>query len=80
MKPNNICQECGKKYARPPTRCMCGWYFVKSDAPNNDRSLCQFFTNGRQCEDLGSITFQTRGKDYYCGFHARMLREESFKR
>jgi hypothetical protein len=80
MTLNNVCQECGKTYAKSPTRCMCGWYFVRQDAPSNDTFLCQFFMNGKQCADAGSITFQPKGKDYYCGFHARILREESFKR
>lgn len=80
MKLNNVCHECGKTYTKTPNRCMCGWYFIKHEAPSNDPSLCQFFSDGKQCEEAGSMTFQARGKDYYCVHHARMLREESFNR
>ncbi|OGT63256.1 MAG: hypothetical protein A3E85_06090 [Gammaproteobacteria bacterium RIFCSPHIGHO2_12_FULL_45_12] len=79
MKVSKVCQECGKRYPTPPKQCMCGWHFTM-EVESNDPAFCQYFSNGRQCEELGSVTFSARSKDWYCGDHARMLREESFKR
>ncbi len=80
MKPDNVCLECGKAYSTKPVQCMCGWHFTLREVSKNNRDQCQYFTDGTQCEDTGSTTFWTRGKDWFCGYHARKLREESFKR
>lgn len=80
MRSSNVCHECGKRYSVQPKQCMCGWYFRAQEPERNDSSLCQYFTNGEQCKELGSLSFRARGNDWYCGEHARMLRDESFKR
>lgn len=84
MRPNNICQECGKVYAKVPKRCMCGWYFLKQEIKPEiaaiDSSLCQFIENGEQCSEAGSVTFKTKGTNWYCSPHAQLLREQSFIR
>lgn len=81
MIVSNVCQVCGKKYPKPPKKCMCGWFFTKQEKQRNDPSLCQFFfPNGEQCSELGTTSFRTRGSDYYCGDHVQILRDESYKR
>lgn len=80
MQSINTCHECGKRYPKPPKQCMCGWHFTKQEPERNDPLLCQFFMNGEQCKELGTVSFRTKGSDWYCGDHARMLREESYKR
>ena len=80
MKPNNVCMECGKVYSKVPKRCMCGCYFTQENTRKIDKSKCHYFTNGEQCIDPGTVTFWARSNDWFCGFHARKLREESFKR
>lgn len=80
MNLNNACGECGKKYDKIPVRCMCGWYFTKHEPVKNDPSRCQMFKDGEQCPELGTTTFRTKGNDWYCGMHARELREASFIR
>lgn len=80
MTPNNLCQECGKRYDKAPARCMCGWFFVTQEPQKNDPFLCQFFVNGKQCDEAGTMTYFARSKDLYCSRHAGMLRDKSFKR
>jgi hypothetical protein len=84
VKPINICQECGKVYAKIPKRCMCGWYFIKQEVqqetPKINSSLCHFIENGEQCPEAGSVTFKTKSTNWYCSPHAQLLREQSFKR
>lgn len=81
MRANNVCEECGKVHPKPPKKCMCGWIFIKAEVQQNNPFLCQFFfPNGKQCQELGSVSYRARGKDYYCSKHASELREESFKR
>lgn len=84
MQPNNICKECGKAYAKVPRRCMCGCYFIKQEIKQETQKtnslLCHFIENGKQCPEIGSVTFKTKSTDWYCGPHAQFLREQSYKR
>ena len=80
MSSNNVCQECKKTYDRVPKQCMCGWYFIKSEPQKNNPALCQHFPNGVQCDELGTVSLSIRGNTYYCGDHARELREKSYKK
>lgn len=59
---------------------MCGWYFIKPDIQSDDLNLCQYFENGKQCQELGSVAFKAIGLGWLCGQHAYMLREQSFKK
>lgn len=79
MTSSNVCLECRKTYDKVPKRCMCGWYFVKPEIVSNDSRLCQDFTNGKQCKEVGSVSFKGIGEGWFCSGHAHMLREKSFK-
>ena len=82
MTPNNMCPDCRKSYSHMPTRCVCGWYLTKEQVTTKtDRFACQFIkSDGSQCSDTGSPSFQTRTSDFFCWLHAQELREASFKR
>ncbi|OGT42644.1 MAG: hypothetical protein A3F13_06960 [Gammaproteobacteria bacterium RIFCSPHIGHO2_12_FULL_40_19] len=80
MMPDNICPACRKAYDRKPTRCICGWYLTSENKIAIKSSNCQYIENGKQCDKFGSVSFVIRGEDWFCGRHAHMLRNQSFKR
>lgn len=81
MKPDNLCPQCRKIYDHPPTRCVCGWYLTREQAPEKliDRLKCHYLLGGAQCNELGRISISTRSNEWYCSLHAEELREKSYQ-
>lgn len=63
-----------------PERCICGWYLVKESKSNTDNGRCLYIEESGQCEESGSVALRAKSHDWYCGDHARKLREESYQR
>jgi hypothetical protein len=80
MDTNNVCPDCKKSYEKMPERCICGWYLVKENKSNKDNGRCLYFEESGRCKELGSVALRAKSHDWYCGDHARKLREESYQR
>ena len=80
MDTTNVCPDCKKTYEKMPKRCICVWYGIKEASNNIDRNRCGFFEVDGQCDLTGSVALRSKSQDWYCGEHARKLREESYKR
>jgi len=80
MYPKNICPDCKKTYTKLPASCPCGWYFLKDKENNLDKSKCHYLINGKQCNQVGSVSISVRGNEWFCSFHADEMREKSYQR